>query len=105
MQRRFHTTDHAEAILRDGFRNSTGFYGFGGPEVTGVFVSLWPVDSNQGAKGHQVLEITFPDDLDLESYAVDEEGQDIWEWLMPAAVINERGTVRLVPPDEELEDS
>jgi hypothetical protein len=48
---RYHTTDQAEAILRDGFRDGTGSFMLAGLTLTGVFVSRWPVDCNEGANG------------------------------------------------------
>jgi hypothetical protein len=79
----YHTTDQAEAILRDGFHDGTGSYMFAGLTLTGVFVSRWPVDVNEGAKGEQVLEVALPDDLDLEPWEIAEEDRQVWEWCVP----------------------
>ena len=100
---RYHTTDQAEAILRDGFRDGTGSFMLAGLTLTGVFVSRWPVDVNEGAKGEQVLEVTLPDDLDLEPWEIAEEDRPVWEWCVPADLLNERGTFRLLS-DEELDE-
>lgn len=100
---RYHTTEQAAAILRGGFRDGTGSYGFVETELTGVFVSLRPVDVNEGAVGDQVPELGFPDDFDLAPWAIEEEAQEVWEWCMPASVISAHATVRLLT-DEELQD-
>lgn len=90
----FHVTPRAEDILRVGFLDRTGDdYGFGVP-VTGVFVSDSPVGAEE-ANG-SVLVITLPDDLDLDDYAIVEEGAPPdWrrEWLIPAEVLNRLGSV------------
>jgi hypothetical protein len=60
------------------------------------------------AKGHDLLEVTFPDDVDLSSYHIVEEDEDgtvvaAWEWCVPAALINDKATVRLLSEAEEDE--
>jgi hypothetical protein len=52
----YHTTDAAEAILANGFRDSSGSYGLVDAQerpfmLTGVFVSNKIVDINEGATG------------------------------------------------------
>ncbi|WP_370131652.1 hypothetical protein [Streptacidiphilus sp. EB103A] len=64
----FHTTDQAEAILRDGFRDTEGTYKLVGSTLSGVFIANVPMDVNEGARGDQLLEITVPDIVDLENY-------------------------------------
>jgi hypothetical protein len=96
----YHTTDSAPAILRDGFRDRTGTYMFVGIALTGVFLAARPVDGNEGAKGDQVLEVAFPDGFDLSRWAIDEEGTPVWEWCVPAEVINRHAALRLLPEDE-----
>ncbi|MFD7157550.1 hypothetical protein ACFV9C_23330 [Kribbella sp. NPDC059898] len=96
----FHTTDAAEAILREGFRDNTGSYMFVGHTPTGVFLGNRPANVNDGAKGDQVLEVRLPDDLDLDEFAIVEEGLPPWEWIVPAELINRRGSIRLLTEDE-----
>jgi hypothetical protein len=54
------TADAAEAIMRDGFRDGEGSYGFVDFDLRGVFVSVLPADVNDGAKGDQVPEVVLP---------------------------------------------
>ena len=96
----YHTTDAAEAILRDGFRDAEGTYMFAALTLRGVFLAISPADVNDGAKGDQLLEVDLPDRLDLSAYAIVEEGRPAWEWCMPADVINQHGRVRLLTEDE-----
>lgn len=97
----YHTTPAAEAILRDGFRDATGSYGFVGFELTGVWLGDRPMDINEGAKGDQVLRVEFPGDIDLAEFELI-EGKPYREWCVPAALVNERATVSLLT-DEELD--
>jgi hypothetical protein len=96
----FHTTDAAEAILKDGFRDGEGSYMFVGLTLRGVFLARSPADGNVGAKGEQVLEVTFPDEVDLSEYAIVEDGMPQWEWCVPADLINREAAVRLLAEDE-----
>jgi hypothetical protein len=86
----FHTTDAADAILRDGFRDATRY--IGGIELTGVWLSEYPgLDSNEGAKGDERLQVEFPDEVDLSDFELIEEGKPYREWCVPAALINDGG--------------
>ena len=96
----YHTTD---AILRDGFRDAIGSYGFVNVELTGVFLGDKPMDINEGAKGDQVLRVEVPNDVDLGEFEIIEDGKPYREWCVPAALINKRSTVTLMT-DDELED-
>lgn len=96
----FHTTGAAEVILRDGFRDGSGSYMFSGITLTGVFLANRPVDCNEGATGDQVLEVALPDGLDLSQWAIEEEGLPVWEWCVPAEVVNRHGSLRLLTEDE-----
>jgi hypothetical protein len=94
------TPDAAKAILAVGFRDSTGSYMCVGITLTGVFVSNLPVVGvNDGAKGSEVLEITAPDDADLADYAIVEEDMPVWEFCIPAKILN-RWPVRLLSDDD-----
>lgn len=92
----FHTTYAAEAILRDGFRDGHGSYGLA---LTGVWVADTPLDINEGAHGDEVLEVTVPADV-LTDYEVAEDGKGYREWCVPAALLNERGALRLLTEAE-----
>ena len=96
----YHTTDAAGAIIRDGFRDSEGTYGFTTLTLRGVFLAVAPADVNDGAKGDQLLEVALPDELDLSAYAIVEEGRPAWEWCVPADVLNRHASVRLLAEDE-----
>jgi hypothetical protein len=99
--RLFHTTDAADSILRTGFRPSEGTYMFVGIQLSdGVFLSNYPVGPNEGAKGDQVLEVLLPDEVVLSEYAIEEEGQPVWEWYVPSSLVNSHGQVRLLTTDE-----
>jgi hypothetical protein len=95
----YHTTDAADAILRDGFRDATGSYMLGGFELTGVFLGDSPMDVNEGAKGDQVLQIKFRDPIDVDAYELVEEGKTYREWCVPAALINDHAEVTLLTDD------
>jgi hypothetical protein len=102
--RYFHTTtaDAAESILATGFRDGSGSYGFATVELCGVFLADLPVDVNEGAKGDTVLAVDLPDDLDLSGFEIIEETPHVvWrEWCVPARLLNDRATVRLLTEDE-----
>ena len=87
------TKDAAMKILRDGFRNATGRY-LTNREWSGVWVSDRPLDNSEGSSGDALLQITIADDL-LAAFEWVEEGKPYREWLVPAAVLNDAGTVRL----------
>lgn len=102
--RLFHSTapENVAPILHGGFRDATGSYMLANLTLTGVFLSNVPLDENEGAKGGEVLEVDLPDDVDLADFEiVDESGFSGYrEWCVPAALINGRGTVRLLTDDE-----
>ncbi len=70
--RYYHTTDAAGAILRDGFRDSEGHYGFATLTLRGVWLADFPVDVNDGAVGDQVLAVDLP--VPLDDYELVTEG-------------------------------
>lgn len=95
----YHTTTAAAAaaILRDGFSDATGSYGFVGKQFTGVFFSDEPVGINEGAKGDPVLEdpvlvVDIPEEEILEFGWVDA----IREWCIPAALVNRYGPPKVL---------
>jgi hypothetical protein len=102
------TAEAAKAILDSGFHDKRGHYGFD-IEVEGVWLSDVPLDAGdfgplgQGEDG-VLLAVTL-DGQDLIDCEVVAEGNvgSYREWLVPAAVINARGRVRLVSANEEEE--
>ena len=103
------TAQAAQAILEGGFgdnRHHFGFHDDAGAkvEVEGVWLSDLPLDCNDfGHADRDTLLAVTLDDHDLTDCEVVEEGglPRYREWLVRAAVINARGRVRLVPPEEE----
>jgi hypothetical protein len=97
----YHTTDAAEAILREGFRDGEGCYMFVGLTLRRVFLADRPADVNDGAKGDQVLAVDLV--VDLDEYELICEGAPegvMREWCVPASLLNAHGTVRLLTEDE-----
>jgi len=101
----YHRTDAARAILDGGFRDATGSYMFARITLTGVWLADQPLDSNEGAKGNDLLEVTMPDEMDLSGFEIVGDNAGYREWCVPAALINRHGTVRQVGPAEEDEIS
>lgn len=98
----FHRTTAAaaEEILRSGFRDSEGTYL---TELVwrGVWVSDEPLDESDGAPHGSIL-LVIECALDAEyfaDYEWIEEGKPYREWLVPAAVLNERCAIRRAPLD------
>jgi hypothetical protein len=91
----FHRTtkDAATKILRDGFRNTTGRY-LTDREWSGVWVADRPLDNSEGASGEVLLQIEIAEDR-LAAFEWVGEGKPYREWLAPAVVLNEAGTVKL----------
>ena len=98
--RYFHRTCVADAILREGFRDGHGSYGLATLTLTGVFISDEPLDVNEGAHGDDLLEITFPSTVVLDDFEIVEELSGYREWCVPAALLNQQGTIRLIPEDD-----
>jgi hypothetical protein len=70
----YHTTDAAESILANGFRDSSRSYVLTDAEgrpfmLAGVFVGDQIMTINEGATGDDVVELTLPDDSPTESGA------------------------------------
>lgn len=91
----YHRTTHADAILANGFRDARGQY-MTDREWEGVWISTTPLDDGMSAP---VLEIEIAEELVAE-YEWVEEGKPYREFLVPAALLNEHGTVRLLTDDE-----
>ena len=56
----YHTTDAADAILRDGFRDATGSYGFSTWAFTGVWLGDRPWTSTRAPKAIRFFESSSP---------------------------------------------
>ena len=69
----YHTTDAADAILRDGFRDATGSYMFATIELTGIWLGDTIMDINEGATGDQVLCVEWPGDVSLDEFEIIED--------------------------------
>lgn len=98
--RLFHTTDAAEAILSEGFRDGSGGYMLADTILTGVWLADSPLGINEGCKGEDVLAVDLPDDLPLEYYEVIEDRRGYREWCIPAYLINAHGNVTRAPDDD-----
>ena len=96
----YHTTDAAEAILADGFRDATGSYMFVSLVLTGVWLGDKIMDINEGAKGEQVFRVEFADEADIQEFEIIQDGSPYREWCVPAALINSRATVTLMRDDD-----
>lgn len=97
----FHRTDAAEVILTQGFRDAEGSY-LSNATMRGVFLADVPVDDDEGATGDQLLEVLV--DVDISNYELVEEGKPFREWCLPAQLLNDHGTTRLLSA-EEAEDA
>jgi hypothetical protein len=85
----------SEAILKEGFRDGVDYHGWG---IVGVWVSNYPLDCNEGAKGDDLLEVDCKlNEAELADYEVIEEGKPYREWIVPAALLNANSTVRVLP--------
>ncbi len=92
----FHRTDDAEAILTSGFKDGTGRY-LTTNEYSGVWLSNVPLDVNEGAFGDTLLLVELDvAEGELSQFEWIEEGKGFREWLIPAALINAKGKVRIV---------
>jgi hypothetical protein len=95
------TASRAEAILRDGFKDGTGHY-LTDQLHSGVWLSNEPLDCNEGATGDVLLEVEGLIDAELAAYEWVEEGKTYREWLIPAAIVNTKATVRIVDDEGEI---
>ena len=92
----FHRTDNANAILASGFKDGTGNY-LTTSEYSGGWLSNVPLDANEGTFGETLLLVELEiSEEELSQYEWIEEGKGYREWLIPAALINTKGKVRIV---------
>jgi len=97
----FYMTDVADLIVSEGFGPSDRA-GFATPTARGGYVSDRPVGMAEGALGDQMLEVLFPDTLDLTDYELTGDGR-LWggrEWCVPTPVLNSHASVRQLDGDE-----
>ena len=83
---------NAEAILKDGFRDTMGYH-HAGQEWTGVWVSSAPLDWSQRQylnDANTLFAIEIPEDA-ISAFEWVEEAKTIREWLIPAALLNSYG--------------
>jgi len=84
------TQEAADSIIKHGFRDGTGTY-MTNTVLTGVWLSKVPLDSNEGAEGDVLLEVTIDiTEAELTYYEVVEEGKPYREWLIPADWLNSK---------------
>jgi hypothetical protein len=96
------TKRNSEAILREGFKDVTGYY-LTDCLHNGVWLSNVPLDCNEGAKCDDLLEVELDaKESDLSEYEWAEEGKSHREWLIPAVFVNGKGKVRLVEDESEI---
>jgi hypothetical protein len=83
----------AQQILRGGFRDHTARY-LTEREWTGVWVADRPLDNSEGASGETLLQVEVEEPL-IAAYEWVAEEKSYREWLIPAAVLNGFGKVKL----------
>lgn len=95
----FHRTPAAEAILSEGFKNSIGYFKTTKKHEC-VFISDYPLDSNEGAKGEQLLMLEIPESEVL-PYEWKEKGKPYREFGVPDHILNRYGKPTLIDEDSE----
>jgi hypothetical protein len=106
----FHRTSEsaADRILTEGFRDRSGYYGFEGYEISGVWLSDVPLDPQEGTGSGPLLVVDLNlTDSEAEQYQIVETGEEprgtYREWVMPANFVKARGSVRRATDAEEEE--
>jgi hypothetical protein len=96
----YHRTNRVAArrIMRHGFKDSTNYYMQQHLQI-GVWLSSVPLDFNKGASGQVLLQVqTDLRDSELAKYEwITKKQEGYREWLVPAAVVNPRMTVSVIP--------
>lgn len=82
----YHRTPAAKDIMEKGFKDSESNY-LTNRKWSGVWLSDRPLDSNEGAKGNQVLTVEIPDEV-ISEYEWVNEGFTYREFLVPAELVN-----------------
>ena len=91
----YHRTTEGVArhIVADGFRDSESYYGTENPH-SGVWLSDRPLDADEGAVGNALLRVELNiGDREIAQFEWIEDGKPYREWLIPACLINELGTI------------
>jgi hypothetical protein len=85
----YHRTDAAAAILAGGFRDGT-LHAMNIVLWPGVWVSSFPLDWSEGAKGAHVLRLDIPERLFTDHEFVNDDGTPCAyrEALIPAELLN-----------------
>ena len=84
--------------MRFGFRNGHGFYGIDVVQ-SGIWLSEYPLSSDEGAHGDTVLRIITPLNPQLfRHYERIEPGKPYREWCVPAKIVNHLGKIVVLPP-------
>lgn len=84
--RLYHTTEVADKILEEGFRDGEGQY-MTANTYRGVWLADMPLDVNEGAWGEDVLVVEMPEAV-VAQYEWAEERKAYREFLVPAATVN-----------------
>ena len=87
--------------MRDGFRDGECNY-LTEDLRNGVFLSDRPLDGNEGAKGDCLIEVVV-DENAIAQYELSEDGKPYREWNIPAEILNQLRTRRILSSEEEEE--
>jgi len=94
------TSERAEQIVREGFRDATGRY-LTDQEFSGVWLSDFALYCSEGASMGALLAVDMElTQKQLEFYEWVEEGRSYREWLVPAKLINEQAVVTMIDRDD-----
>ena len=97
------TRRSAEAILRDGFRDVVGKC-VADRVLRGVWLEDVPLDCRVGANDSHLLKVALDlSDEEMDTYECKRKGCSYREWLVPAAILNDRATVEIENVDEAME--
>jgi hypothetical protein len=92
----YHRTSKAEAVLSGGFQDAFGSF-IPDREWRGVWLSDNLLGPNEGAWGHGILAVDVTEiEIELPSYELVEQGKPFREWLVPAALLNDKCSASLV---------
>ena len=89
---------NAEAILKEGFRDGTGYY-LTDREHTGVWICDKPFDESYQDDTNTLFGIEIPEE-DISDLERVEEGKPYREWLVEASILNSYGPPMVVDDDE-----
>jgi len=88
-----HDRGRARHIVACGFRDSKGYYGTENLH-SGVWLSDRPLDADEGTVGNALLRVELNiGDREFTQFEWIEDGKPYREWLIPACLINELGTI------------